>query len=169
MSLIPTTSDPKRARTPLEPASPGAPQILKELVFQRTIAIEHKRTERFKESFLLILFQASQHLGLAKTKNVLDGVASALLSSIRDTDVIGWYKDAKILGVVCTCLAINNEARDSILSAILNRVKATLQGALMPYQFNQIIISFDLFPEEWNRVDSGGHSNRVLYPDIRTC
>ena len=61
MSLMPVTYDPKRAKPLLESESVGVHQVLNEPAFERMIAIERQRTERSKEAFLLILFQASRH------------------------------------------------------------------------------------------------------------
>ena len=168
MSLIPASYDPKRTDTPLEADSSGTHHVLMELAFQRMIAIERKRTERSKDAFLLILFEAGRHQGSGKAKEVLDSVASALLASIRDTDVIGWHTNGKILGLVCTGLPMKDKARNSVPSVILNRVTTTLKGALMSGQFNQVTISFHLFPDEWIHDDSDGQSNRALYPDVTT-
>jgi GAF domain-containing protein len=68
MSLIPASYDPKRTDTPLEADSSGTHQVLMELAFQRMIAIERKRTERSKDAFLLILFEAGRHQGSGKER-----------------------------------------------------------------------------------------------------
>ena len=52
---------------------------------------------------------------------------SVLLLSIRETDVIGWYKDRAIVGVMFTGLP--RDEKSSILSVILNKVSTALQGA----------------------------------------
>ena len=167
MAVMPVTYDPKRTEPELEPASVGAHQVFNEAAFKRMIAIERKRTERSNEAFLLILFEAGHHhQGLEKAETILDGVASALLSSIRETDVIGWHKDRTTLGVVCTGLPIRGKAKNSVSGSILNRVTVTLRETLMSHHFNEVIISFHLFPDEWDRSDSGSPSNRALYPDI---
>ena len=167
MSLMRVTHRPKRAEAPLEPFSAGAHQVLSEVDFSRIISIERKRTERSKEAFLLILFEAGHHhQGAEKAGRILDSVASALLTSIRETDVIGWHKDRTTLGLVCTGLPINDGATNSVPSVILNRVSATLQRAMTFDQFKQLIISFHLFPDEWDHNDSGSSSNRALYPDL---
>jgi lipopolysaccharide/colanic/teichoic acid biosynthesis glycosyltransferase len=166
MTLMPVTYDLQHAEPTLESVAVGTNQILNELAFKRMIAIERKRTERTNEPFLLILLEASRHQGSEKTERVLGSAASTLLSSFRETDVIGWHKDRTALGVVCTGLLIKDNAQDSVPVRILNRVTATLRRALVFDQFNQIAISYHLFPDEWDRDDSGTPSNRALYPDL---
>jgi len=167
MSLMTLTYRPDRAELLPELNSFGAHQVLNEPAFTRMIAIERKRTERSKEAFLLILFAARRHhQGAEKAQRVLDSVASALLSSIRDTDVIGWYKDGTKLGLVCTGLLVKGNAKSSVPSAILKRVTSTIRRALTFDQFNQVTTSFHLFPDEWDLEDPGNPSNHALYPDL---
>ncbi len=58
------------------------------------------------------------------------------------------------LGVVYTGLPITDQPGTPSPSVILNKVTDTLQRVLTPDQFNQVSISFHLFPDEWNRGDS---------------
>ena len=72
----------------------------------------------------------------------------ALLSSTRETDVIGWYKDRTTVGVIFTGLLADD--KNSILSTILTRVSTTLRDKLTFDQFNQVSISFHFFPDDWD-------------------
>jgi lipopolysaccharide/colanic/teichoic acid biosynthesis glycosyltransferase len=56
--------------------------------------------------------------------------------------------------------------KNSILSAILNRVSETLRSELTFEQFSQISISFHLFPDDWENDKPGPPSNSALYPDL---
>src|SRR4029077_5498108 len=56
--------------------------------------------------------------------------------------------------------------KTSILRTMLTRVSTTLQNNLTFEQFNQISISFHLFPDDWDHDSSGRPSNPTLYPDL---
>jgi lipopolysaccharide/colanic/teichoic acid biosynthesis glycosyltransferase len=56
--------------------------------------------------------------------------------------------------------------KNSILSTMLTRVSTTLRDKLTFEQFNQIHISFHLFPDDWDHDISGRPSNPTLYPDL---
>ena len=60
--------------------------------------------------------------GLDKT---LTGIVSAMQSSTRETDVVGWYKDRSTVGVIFTGLVVSD--KNSVLSTILGRVSAALR------------------------------------------
>ncbi len=139
---------------------------LGEEAFKRLIAIERKRTERSKSPFVLMLLEVTNHQNLEKTKRALDCIVAALLTACRDTDVVGWYKENSVVGAMFTGLVISD--RNSILSAILNRVSETLRNELSFEQFSQISISFHLFPDDWENDKPGRPSNSALYPDLTT-
>jgi lipopolysaccharide/colanic/teichoic acid biosynthesis glycosyltransferase len=142
----------------------GAREVLKEEAFKRSIAIERKRTERSHKPFLLTLFEVSDHQGSEHSGRVLDKMVSALLTSTRETDVIGWYASRATVGVMFTDIVASD--KNSILSAILSKVSTTLRDELPPDQFARVSISFHFFPDHWDHNNSGPPSNHALYPDL---
>ena len=133
--------------------------------FRRMIAVERKRTERSKEPFLLLLLELGNNKSVGKTKRALETFVSALSESMRETDVLGWYKDKTVAGVMFTGLTMDN--RGSFLSAIMARISTALRRKLSSEQFNQISFSFHFFPDDWDHHDApGGPSDRTLYPDL---
>jgi lipopolysaccharide/colanic/teichoic acid biosynthesis glycosyltransferase len=138
--------------------------ILSEESFKRMIAIERKRTERSREPFLLMLVEAGRAHGTEKSSKALEKIVSAMLSSTRETDVVGWYKGQTTVGVMFTGLTVKDKS--AVLSTILNRVSAALRDELPSDQFSQISLSFHFFPDEWDHENSGRPSNPVLYPDL---
>ena len=141
--------------------------ILSEESFKRMIAIERKRTERSREPFLLMLVEAGRAHGTEKSSKALDKIVSAMLSSTRETDVVGWYKGQTTVGVMFTGLTVKDKS--AVLSTILNRVSAALRDELPSDQFSQISLSFHFFPDEWDHENSGRPSNPVLYPDLQSA
>lgn len=139
-------------------------EVLSEGVFKRMIALERKRTERSKDPFLLMLLEAGDSQSTDASGTILDGVASVLLSTGRETDVVGWYKDRTTLGVMFVGLAILD--KNSIINSILSRVKAVLKKELVFDQFKQVTISFHFFPDEWDQSKPGRPIDLVLYPEL---
>jgi lipopolysaccharide/colanic/teichoic acid biosynthesis glycosyltransferase len=148
----------------LEWLSAGVREVLNEETFKRMIAVERKRTERSGEPFLLMLLDAGNHQGSEKNGKILDDMLPVLLLSIRETDVIGWYKDRAVVGVMFTGLANNDKS--AILGVILNKVSTTLRTQLPSDHLSQVSISFHFFPDDWGNDNSGRPSNPSLYPDL---
>lgn len=138
--------------------------ILNEETFNRMIAIERKRTERSKQPFVLMLLEGGGLPGPRMNGGPLDSMLSVLLSSIRDTDVIGWYKDRRVVGVMYTGLMVKD--KNSVLSLIQRRVTAALRDGATSEQFSHVSISFHFFPDDWEDDSLGPPSNPVLYPDL---
>jgi len=138
--------------------------VLNEQTFRRMIAIERKRTERSKEPFLLMLLDAGGQTGAEANGASLENMASSLLASSRETDIVGWYKERTTVGVMFTGLVVND--KKSVLSTILSRVKYMLRDDLIFKQFSQVSISFHFFPDDWDHANAGRPSNPALYPDL---
>lgn len=130
----------------------------------RGIAIERKRTERSRKPFLLMLLDAGDAGDSNKVGGAFSRIAPMLLSSTRETDVVGWHKDRTTIGVIFTGLP--ESEKNTILDTILMRVSTGLRGILTPDQFNQVRISFHFFPDEWDQDSNGRPSNPFLYPDL---
>jgi lipopolysaccharide/colanic/teichoic acid biosynthesis glycosyltransferase len=137
---------------------------LDEKSFRRVIAIERKRTERSKSPFVLMLLEVTNHQNVEKSRKSLECILAALVASCRDTDLVGWYKEQSVVGVMFTGLVVND--KNSVLGAILNRVSSTLRDELTFEQFSQVSITFHFFPDDWEDDGSGRPSNSVLYPDL---
>ena len=138
--------------------------VLNEAAFHRMISLERKRTERSRKPFLLMLLDMGDGLYSDSNEKALDKVLSALSLSTRETDVTGWYKNNIVVGVMFTEFGVDD--RNTILTTVMTRVSETLRTNLSSHQFNQISISFHLFPEEWNHDAFQRPSNPKLYPDL---
>jgi lipopolysaccharide/colanic/teichoic acid biosynthesis glycosyltransferase len=128
------------------------------------IAIERKRTERSRAPFLLMLLEAVNDESANKNKTTLRKAISALLFSSRDTDLIGWYEEGVIVGAMFTGLVVND--RRAILDTFLTKVTTNLREELSEEQFNQVRVSFHLYPDAWDHDKPGRPSNAALYPDL---
>jgi hypothetical protein len=128
----------QRTTVPVEPvpesctcrlALTGHGESYNEQAFHHFLSIERKRSEASTRPFLLLLVEFDKHLDLPVP--VGHGVASrlfaALAESLRDTDVIGWYREERIAGAVLTDLG---DAPQAIMPTITQRVRALLQRGL---------------------------------------
>jgi exopolysaccharide biosynthesis polyprenyl glycosylphosphotransferase len=151
--------------SPISEAS--APQqlcILNAESFRRTIALERKRSERSRKPFMLLLLDMGEELCSEKNGKTLERILGALALSTRETDITGWYADGCVIGVVFTEIAVDDA--NSIPATIIARVTDTLRSSLMWEQFNQLNISFHIFPEDWDLEGGQRPSNPTLYPDL---
>jgi len=69
-----------------------------------------------------------------------------------------------VLGIMFT--EVPSDARQSVVSTMLLRVRGVLYSSLTFDQFNQINISYHVFPEEWDLDVPQRPSHPTLYPDL---
>jgi lipopolysaccharide/colanic/teichoic acid biosynthesis glycosyltransferase len=155
---------PKQKNPILESLTGDQREALGENSFKRMIAVERKRAERSKEPFLLMLVELGDHPETDETRKVLDRMLTVLRTCSRETDIIGWYKEASILGVMFTGLVIND--RSLILTTILARISTLLRHELTLDQFSAVKLSFHFFPDEWDHEKVDHPTNFALYPDL---
>jgi lipopolysaccharide/colanic/teichoic acid biosynthesis glycosyltransferase len=153
--------------TAVVPASPVTADdriVLNGDSFQRMLALERKRSERSRKPFLLMLVDLGERLPSASNGKASNDIVSALSLATRVTDVIGWYRDDSVIGILFTEVVI--EDRSTIMGTMMTRISAMLGKALSPEQLNQVSISLHLFPEEWDFDIRHRPSNPTLYPDL---
>jgi lipopolysaccharide/colanic/teichoic acid biosynthesis glycosyltransferase len=139
-------------------------EILDEVSFQERIARERRRTERSNRPFLLMLLDRGNRNSDESSGQVLKEMLSALSVSIRETDVIGWYWENTVIGVVFTEVAAD-EGKSS-LSTMIARVSEILRDTLDMQHFTQIGMSFHVYPECSNHGAQKSLGNATLYPDL---
>jgi len=141
-----------------------AEDVIPEPAFHRMIALERKRSERSRKPFVLMLVDVGDEQESDKTTKALRKIASALSASTRETDVIGWYAKNRALGVMF--IEIGPDGKSETLSIIVGRVTEALRLNLAFEQFNQLRISFHVFPDDWKKETDQRPCNPTLYPDV---
>jgi exopolysaccharide biosynthesis polyprenyl glycosylphosphotransferase len=149
---------------PHNPASVATDRkILTEHQFREMIGLERKRSERSHMPFLLVLVDTGASLPRNRSEKVLASILDALSLLTRDTDLVGWYEENLVLGVMFT--DISNDEKSALVT-MLGRVSAALQENLTLEEFSQIGISLHLYPEDWHHELFHRPSNPTLYPDL---
>jgi aspartate kinase len=151
-----------RAFSPADNVQRGELEVLDEALFRLMIARERKRSERSGKPVLLMLLDAGRFLPSDKSGRVLTNIMSALSLYTRDTDIIGWYKNNSVIGVMFTEIGIDDPG--VILGTMMQRVSEALRSQLSLEKFSQISISWQVYPEHWDQESSAG--NPAFYPDL---
>ena len=139
-------------------------RILNEDSFQSMIAFERKRSDRFPKAYALILITTNHGLRAERRERLLRTVASVLLSLTRETDLTGWYKTNRVLGVIFTDIVV--QTKNATSSILLGRVSGTLRENLTQEQLGQISISIRFYPEDGQFQMARRRGNPTLYPDL---
>jgi hypothetical protein len=139
---------------------------LREEEFLRVIGHERKRAERSAKPSLLMLIESEPHFSFEKNDKTWRTILSALARTTRETDITGWYKNDRIVGVMFT--EITAEDGESIVTTVMTRISEVLRRQLSSRQFDQASISFHLFPEQREEQIPALTSHPTLYPRSTT-
>lgn len=139
-------------------------RVLAEEHFRHMFSTERKRVERSGKTFLLALLGTGKSISAGKTRGIFDKVLAALLPSVRETDVVGWYERDQVLGILFT--ELNGADKGAIFHSIVGRLTNTVRGCIGIDALNQVSISFHWFPEDWEHEIEHRPSNAILYPDL---
>jgi lipopolysaccharide/colanic/teichoic acid biosynthesis glycosyltransferase len=139
-----------------EPAGVG---MLPQELFMKLLCLERKRTERSGRRFVLMCLDTGNLMKGAKSP-LLASLLSAITQSTRDTDLMGWYRDGSVIGVIFT--EVGGAEDKCIVQALSNKLTDSLYSALSITEVNEIRLSFHVFPEDWDNEGPDGPVTSTL-------
>jgi lipopolysaccharide/colanic/teichoic acid biosynthesis glycosyltransferase len=145
-----------------EQTAARAEPALPEEVFHSLLTLERKRAERSRKQFVLMLMDA--HLENGSAAAILKEAVDIVIVSKRETDLIGWYRQGAILGVIFT--EVSEGADRPITEILRTKFETTLAERMGKERSAKIAISFHVFPETWDKGHSGWLADTKLYPDL---
>lgn len=110
--------------------------------FHHLLRIERKRTSRSKKPFLLALLDFSalefgKHYGY-----MLEKMKEMLISCTRETDILGWYENDRIMGVIFTEVA---HVDKKVIENVLHKMRIKIGENFTTELANKIVISPHVF------------------------
>ncbi|MGA3293442.1 MAG: sugar transferase [Candidatus Acidiferrales bacterium] len=160
-------TDPQGRKKPAS-GSAGADvmaHFLSEEQFRRMLCRERKRSERSRKHLLLMLVDDGKGvIQQRKSDSFLKQVAIVLSSTIRETDLAGWFEAESVLGFIFTEFGDANVSLAA--KTIESKVVAELHGSFKANQLSHCQISFYAFPDERDVDGRARPVDPVLYPDL---
>ncbi len=145
-------------------AENDARALLSEDAFVSMLYLERRRAERAQKRFVLVLVDVKRALDEGNKSKTLGKIGLALTNSTRETDILGWYLENNLIGVIGT--EIGETAPTIIHERLLEKLRAAFQQTVGKEKSSKISVSFHFFPEEYGKSDSNAAANVALYPDI---
>ena len=147
----------------LSDAAQDERDVLVENVFHSMLTMERRRAERSRRPFVLMLLDANLENGTAE--EILRQAVDIVVASKRETDLVGWYKQGAILGIIFTEVSLDGEL------PITETLRAKIETAFVKHlgrdRAAKIAISLHVFPESWDKNSSGWVADSKLYPDLK--
>jgi lipopolysaccharide/colanic/teichoic acid biosynthesis glycosyltransferase len=139
--------------------------LLDEDAFVSMLYLERRRAERSHKRFVLILVDVKKTVaGVHKDRTVL-ALTNALSEATRETDIIGWYLDSNLMGVIGT--ELGKAAPEAVQESFLRKLRSIFESELGIEKSSSISVSFHFFPEEYEKGDSDHSANVALYPEFQ--
>lgn len=142
----------------------GGRIVLHEEAFVSMLYLERRRAERAHKRFVLMLVDVKGAIADGQKNRTLSKITNALLSVTRETDIVGWYLEDHLIGVIGT--EVGKAKPKTVQTRMLEKVRAAFVEALPQEKVSQIALSFHFFPEEWEEGGTDHSANITLYPDL---
>jgi hypothetical protein len=133
-----------------------------EIHFNRMFELEIKRTKLSRRPFILILINISS-LNTSRTFDRLNKLKKSFLSDFRETDILGWYRQDSILGIVFTELG---SAGHDTREVLFGKTLAALNSQLGPDELQKIYITFHSYPKDLEHSIGSGRFDLQIDHDI---
>lgn len=141
---------------------PASAHVLAEESFRRMLCRERKRAERSRRNFILMLVNSKS--ADPRTTGILPRTANLLSRAVRDTDLVGWFEDRAVVGVLFCELGPSEIA--AAVKAVESKMLGVLRGAISEDALSNLEITFHTFPEHFDKAARNPGSNSALYPDL---
>src|ERR1700682_1961004 len=141
-----------------------ARSLLSEDAFVSMLYLERRRAERAQKRFVLMLVDVKRALDDGQKNRTLSKIASALTNSTRETDILGWYLENNLIGVIAT--ELGDSSPKIVNDRLLAKVRSAFQQIVGKEKSSMISVSFHFYPEEFGEGESNPPVNVALYPDI---
>jgi lipopolysaccharide/colanic/teichoic acid biosynthesis glycosyltransferase len=138
--------------------------LLGEDAFASMLYLERRRAERAKKRFVLMLVDVKRIISDPQRQRILAGISKAVINATRETDILGWYLEENLLGVIGT--ELGRSTPKTVQARMLERLRREFREVLGPEKTTWIPISFHFFPEEMDEGDTNLSANIALYPDL---
>ncbi|PYT40039.1 MAG: glycosyl transferase [Acidobacteria bacterium] len=111
-----------------------------------------------------MLVDVKEAIGDREEGSTLRKITETLYKITRETDIIGWYREDSLIGVIGT--EIGQASSAEIREKLSEKYRKGFLEALGAKKSSRIFVSFHFFPEEGENGDSADSANITLYPDL---
>ncbi len=131
--------------------------------FRHTLRVERMRTERSRRPFLLLLVDISKLAVEYDQRESLARVKTALVPSLREIDIRGWYHQYRTIGIILTEIVAEEEL---FVESMIRKIYDRFCERLDPDWMSKIKISYHRFPEVSGASLNHETFSNPLYPDL---
>ncbi len=140
--------------------------LLSEDAFVSMLYLERRRAERASNRFVLILVDVTKNLsGFSNKERTIQKLTKSLNEATRETDIIGWYVEDSLIGVIGT--ELGDASNELIQQKFLERMRNIFEVKMGWEKSASISVSFHFFPEDRDKNNGDHTANIKLYPEMQ--
>ena len=140
--------------------------LLNEDAFVSMLYLERRRAERAQNRFVLILVDVQKLVnGISGKDRLVQMLAKSLSEATRETDIIGWYLENSLMGVIGT--ELGKATNEVVQKRLLDKLRNIFESTLGIEKSASLSVSFHFFPEEYGSGANDHSANIKLYPEIQ--
>ena len=133
--------------------------------FNYILALERKRAERYKKSFLLMLIRVEHIEDVYKKKKIFNTIAAILMENTRETDIKGWLIKNSVIGIIFTeiCGLNTSTLKETLIQKIEQKLLEIIGDNLM----RKVHLSVHIYPDECKQISIKEKDFLTFYPDLK--
>lgn len=140
--------------------------LLNEDAFVSMLYLERRRAERADNRFVLILVDVAKNLaGNSGKDRTVQALTKAISEATRETDIIGWYVENNLMGVIGT--ELGKATNEVVQKRFVDKLRRIFESTLGAEKCASITVSFHFFPEEYEKGGEDHTANIKLYPEFQ--
>ena len=140
--------------------------LLNEDAFVSMLYLERRRAERAGNRFVLILVDVAKNLAGSSGKDrTVQALTRAISEATRETDIIGWYLENNLIGVIGT--ELGKATNEVVQKRFIEKLRRIFESTLGAEKCANISVSFHFFPEESVKGGEDHTANIKLYPEFK--
>jgi lipopolysaccharide/colanic/teichoic acid biosynthesis glycosyltransferase len=138
--------------------------MLNEDGFVSMLYLERRRTERTQKRFVLVLVDVSWLIADGQQGQTLQKIVAGICEITRETDVIGWYVENNVIGIIGT--ELGDATPKLIRERFLEKLREVFEKGFGTESGSTMSVSFHFYPEDATDDDNVHSANIALYPEL---
>ena len=113
--------------------------------FRTLLTLERRRAQRSGQTFILMLLDGTLVDEKKLTTGFAEKLVGAVSTAIRESDIIGWYEQGKVLGVIFT--ELNQIENLPVADVLEHKIQKAFKESLDRSVASKIVVTLHVFPE----------------------
>jgi lipopolysaccharide/colanic/teichoic acid biosynthesis glycosyltransferase len=113
--------------------------------FRTLLTLERRRAQRSGQTFILMLLDGTLVDEKKLTAGFAEKLVGAVSTAIRESDIIGWYEQGKVLGVIFT--ELNQIENLPVADVLEHKIQKAFKENLDRSVAGKIVVTLHVFPE----------------------